>query len=71
MTSIHFHNYLRVLAVVVKIVGKNTIGYFGNVYNMSIPDPKNKQNEYTFPGDCKVRTYTIMYTAQSRSVSRS
>ena len=21
---------------------------------MSIPDPKNKQNEYTFPGDCRL-----------------
>ena len=29
----------------VQIVGKNTIGYFGNVYDMSIPDPKNKRNK--------------------------
>ena len=36
------------------MTSKNTIEYFGKVYDMSIPDPKNKQNEYTFTGDCSV-----------------
>ena len=46
MTGIHFHNYLRVVAVVAQIFGKTITGYFENVYDMSIPDPKNKQNKY-------------------------
>ena len=29
-------------------------GYFGKVYDMGTPDPKNKQNKYTFTGDCSV-----------------
>ena len=54
MTGIHFNNYLQVvtLVVLIQILGKIISSIF-EMYTIdtSIPDPKNKRNEYTFPVD--------------------
>ena len=55
--------------MVVQILGKNTIGYFGNVYDMSIPDPKNKQNEYTFTSDCMVLRMSQKFSQRKKLLS--